>query len=133
LIGNTLVVFERWTLIWWLGIWFFSVSTPMIMAALQVLWIEQIASREQPRYFALRLGLEWWSRIIGFLGLAALADGLVRPMLDWPCWPGWLLESFGSGPGRPMALTLAIGGWVLFLTTISQASSLRAPNHPGNI
>jgi len=124
LIGNALVVFEHLPPIWWLGILLFSLSTPIIMAALQVLWLEQVASRDQPSCFALRFSLEWWSRIVGFVGLSALADVFVGPMLRWQALPGWLASGVGSGPGRPMALTLAIGGWVLLLTTISQASAL---------
>ena len=124
LIGAGLVVFERWWPIWWLGLLVFSSCIPITLAALQSLWLQRVEAGEQPRCFALRLSLEWWARLAGFVGLAALVDGVIRPAVGWPLWPGWLLESLGQGPGRPMAMALGLTGWLLWLTLLRQAAAV---------
>ena len=97
---------------------------PINLAALQVLWLQRVRVPDQPRCFAVRLTLESWARLVGFLGLAALVDGLIRPALSWPIWPVWLLQSLGTGPGRPMAMALSMAGWLLLLTGVRQAAAL---------
>lgn len=124
LIGAGLVVFEQWQPIWWLGVLVFSMGIPINLAALQVLWQQQVSGPDQPRYFAVRLTLESWARLVGFLGLAALVDGLIRPALGWSIWPAWLLQSLGTGPGRPMAMALGLAGWLLLITGLRQAAAL---------
>ena len=130
LIGAGLVVFERWQAIWWLGIVVFSACIPISLSALQLLWQERVGAADQPRCFALRLSLEWWARLLGFLGLAALVDGFIRPALGWSVWPHWLLTNLGQGPGRPMAMGLGLAGWVLLLTLLRQAAELARPQEP---
>ena len=124
LIGAGLVVFEQWQPIWWLGVLVFTVGIPINLAALQVLWLQQVSGPDQPRCFAVRLTLESWARLVGFLGLAALVDGLIRPALSWPIWPVWLLQSLGTGPGRPMAMAIGLAGWLLLLTGARQVAAL---------
>jgi hypothetical protein len=124
LIGSGLVVFEQWQPIWWLGVLAFSVGIPINLAALQVLWQQQVSGPDQPAYFAVRLTLESWARLVGFLGLAALVDGLIRPALSWSIWPAWLLQALGTGPGRPMAMALGLAGWLLLITGLRQAAAL---------
>jgi hypothetical protein len=124
LIGAGLVVFEQWQPIWWLGVLVFTVGIPINLAAVQVLWQQQVSGPDQPRCFAVRLTLESWARLVGFLGLAALVDGLIRPALSWPIWPAWLLQSLGTGPGRPMAMALGLAGWLLLLTGVRQVAAL---------
>lgn len=124
LIGAGLVVFEQWQPIWWLGVLVFSLGIPINLAALQVLWQQQVSKPDQPRCFAVRLTLESWARLVGFLGLAALVDGLIRPALSWPIWQAWMLQSLGTGPGRPMAMALGLAGWLLLLTGVRQAAAL---------
>jgi hypothetical protein len=129
LIGAGLVVFERWQPIWWLGILVFSTGIPISLAALQCIWQQQVSAFDQPRRFAQRLSLEWCARLLGFVGLAALVDGVLRPALSWPHWPGWLEQGLGVGPGRPMALALGLAGWLLLLTGLRQSAALaRAPS-----
>jgi len=130
LIGAGLVVFERWQPVWWLGLIGFSAAIPISLSALQCLWQQRISAAEQPRCFALRLSLEWWARLLGFVGLAALVDGFLRPALGWSFWPQWLLTSLGQGPGRPMAMALGLAGWVLLLTLLRQAAALARPQEP---
>lgn len=129
LIGAGLVVFERWQPIWWLGILVFSTGIPISLAALQCIWQQQVSALDQPRRFAQRLSLEWCARLLGFVGLAALVDGVLRPALSWPLWPGWLVQGLGVGPGRPMAMALGLAGWLLLLTGLRQSAALaRAPS-----
>jgi len=124
LIGAGLVVFEQWQTIWWLGVLVFSVGIPINLAALQVLWQQQVSGADQPSCFAVRLTLESWARLVGLLGLAALVDGLIRPALRWSISPAWLLQVLGTGPGRPMAMALGLAGWLLLLTGVRQAAAL---------
>ena len=124
LIGAGLVVFERWQPIWWLGILAFSAGIPISLSALQCLWQQQVSDLDQPRRFAQRLSLEWCARLLGFVGLAVLVDGFIRPALTWPLWPRWLLAGLGVGPGRPMAMALGLAGWLLLLTGLRQAAAL---------
>jgi hypothetical protein len=124
LIGAGLVVFEQWQPIWWLGIFVFSAGIPVTLAALQVMWQHQVPAGDQPSRFAVRLTLDAWARLLGFVGLAALVDGFIRPALTWSLWPRWLLEALGTGPGRPMAMALGLAGWLLLLTGLRQAAVL---------
>jgi hypothetical protein len=129
LIGAGLVVFERWQPIWWLGVLVFSAGIPISLAALQCLWQQQVSALDQPRRFAQRLSLEWWARLVGFMGLAALVDGFLRPALSWSLWPRWLLDALGVGPGRPMAMAMGLAGWLLLLTGLRQSAALaRGPS-----
>ena len=130
LIGAGLVLFEHWLVIWWLGLLVFSACIPISLSALQCLWQQRVAEPDQPRCFALRLSLEWWARLAGFVGLAALVDGFIRPALGWTLWPTWLLESLGRGPGRPMAMGLGLAGWVLLLTLLRQAAGSGKRGNP---
>jgi hypothetical protein len=131
LIGAGLVVFEYIPPIWWLGIFVFSAGIPISLSGLQCLWQLQVPEADQPSRFALRLFLDSCSRLLGFVGLAALVDGLIRPAVGWSVWPSWLLESLGTGPGRPMAMALGITGWLLLLTGLRQAAALvRATPQP---
>jgi hypothetical protein len=99
------------------------------LAALQCIWQQQVSALDQPRRFAQRLSLEWCARLLGFVGLAALVDGVLRPALSWPLWPGWLVQGLGVGPGRPMAMALGLAGWLLLLTGLRQSAALaRAPS-----
>ena len=130
LIGAGLVVFEHWQPIWWLGLVVFSAAIPISLSALQCLWQQRVDTADQPRCFALRLSLEWWSRLLGFVGLAALVDGVIRPAMGWSFWPQWLLTSLGQGPGRPMAMALGLAGWLLLLTLLRQAAALARSQEP---
>lgn len=124
LIGAGLVVFERVPVVWYLGTLAFSAAIPLNLAALQLLWQQRVSGPEQPGRFAVRLSLDAWSRLLGFVGLAALVDGLIRPALGWSIWPQWLLQSLGTGVGRPMAMALGLCGWLLLLAGIRQAAAL---------
>ena len=124
LIGAGLVVFERLPVVWWLGLLVFSAAIPLNLAALQLLWQQRVSGPEQPGRFAVRLSLDAWSRLLGFVGLAALVDALIRPALAWSIWPQWLLQSLGTGAGRPMAMALGLSGWLLLLAGIRQAAAL---------
>ena len=124
LIGAGLVIFEHWQPIWWLGILVFSAGIPINLAALQVMWQHQVPADHQPSRFAVRLTLDAWARLLGFVALASLVDGLIRPALSWPFWPAWLLQALGTGPGRPMAMALGLAGWLLLLTGLRQAAAL---------
>jgi DHA3 family macrolide efflux protein-like MFS transporter len=122
LIGAGLVVFQHWLMVLWLGIFVFSAALPIALSALQCLWQQEVPAGDQPRRFALRFGLEWMARLMGFGLFAALVDGVIRPALGWPFWPDWLLGGLGIGPGRPMAIGLGLGGWLLLLAGMAQAA-----------
>jgi hypothetical protein len=124
LIGAGLVVFERIPPIWWLGIFVFNAAIPIGLSALQCLWQLHVPEADQPRSFALRLFLDSCARLLGFVCLAALVDGLIRPAVGWAVWPTWLLESLGTGPGRPMAMAMGLTGWLLLLTVLRQSAAL---------
>jgi len=122
LIGAGLVVFQRWLVVWWLGILVFSAALPIALSALQCLWQQEVAAVDQSRCFALRFGLEWMARMMGFGLFALLVDGVIRPALGWPFWPDWLVGGLGVGPGRPMAIGLGLGGWILLVSGMAQAA-----------
>jgi len=124
LMGAGLVVFQGQLVVWLLGVAVFSAGVPISLAAVQGLWQQRIPLEQQPAVFAARYAVEWSARLAGTLLAATLVDLLIRPALRWP-WPSWLLETLGTGAGRPMALGLGATGWLLLLLTAWAAPGLR--------
>ena len=120
LMGAGLVVFEGLLPVWFGGLGLFSLGLPVGLALVQGRWQQLVPVAELPRLLAVRYGLEWLARLAAFSGCALAVDRLLRPALAWPHWPGWLLQSLGSGPGRPMAVALGGLGWILLLATVNQ-------------
>lgn len=115
LMGAGLVVFEDWLAFWYGGLLVFCLLMPMALSALQTRWQQLLPPAELAPLLAQRYRLEWLARLLAFSGSALLVDGLLRPVLAWPHWPGWLIASLGQGPGRPLAVGLGAMGWVLLL------------------
>ena len=120
LMGAGLVTFEHRPVAWFGGLLVFSVALPLALAALQSSWQRLAAPAELPWVLAQRYRLEWLARLAAFAGAVGLVDGVLRPALAWPHWPGWLISSLGQGPGRPLAVGLGAMGWVLLLSWVSQ-------------
>ena len=92
--------------LWFAGVFAFSLGLPVVTAALHQAWVT-LAQREDPsRVFALRYGCEWSSRLLAFLSVSLLVDGLVRPQLE-------LLNAAVSG--QSLALLLSGLGLVVML------------------
>ena len=119
LMGAGLVVFETWIPLWFGGLGLFTLALPVCLAIVQSRWQQLVPVAELPRLLAVRYCLEWLARLAAFSVSALAVDRLLRPALAWPHWPGWLVGSLGTGPGRPMAVALGGLGWVLLLTLIS--------------
>lgn len=120
LMGAGLNVFERWIIVWCCGLLAFTMMLPMVLAALQTRWQSLAPVEELPELLAQRYRLEWGARLIAFALSAPLVDGFLGPALHWSFLPGWLTDSLGDGPGRPMAVGLGALGWVLILVLVSQ-------------
>ena len=88
---------------------------PVVMAALHQAWVELAPREALPRYFALRYGCEWSTRLVAFLAVPLLIDRLLRPAMSWSIWPLWLMDALGTGPGRVMAIAMGGLGWLIVL------------------
>lgn len=124
LMGAGLQVFAHQTLVWLAAVMVFSCGLPVVMAALHQTWVELAPPPALPRYFALRYGCDWGTRLLAFLTVPLLVDQLLRPALLWPSWPAWLPQALGTGPGREMAIGMGGLGWLLVL---GLALSCRGP------
>ena len=91
----------------------FSAALPVVMAALHQAWVTLAPRDALPRYFSLRYGCEWATRLFAFLAVPLLVDFGLSPALEWPVWPSWLTESLGTGQGRVMAIAIGSLGWVI--------------------
>jgi hypothetical protein len=110
--------------VWFAAVAAFGLAVPLVLAALQALWQWQIPPAQQPRLFAGRNSLEACSRLVGLLGISALADRVLPPALWWPHWPSWLPAVLGTGAGRPVAMALGLLGWIMILPVLTQWRSL---------
>jgi MFS family permease len=124
LIGAGLVVFQRWSVVWFAGVFVFSCGLPLAQASLQTIWCSQASPENLPAVLAVRYGCEWMARLCAFVASGVLADRILRPALAWPSLPTWLLETLGEGPGRPMAVGLGAMGWLLIMALWSERREL---------
>jgi len=124
LTGSGLLVFQApggpLAALWFVSVASFALAVPLVLAALQALWQRQIPAALQPRLFAGRYSLEALARLGALLGISALADRVLTPLVQWPHWPGWLLQAVGTGPGRPTAMALGLLGWAVILPLVAQ-------------
>jgi len=124
LTGSGLLVFQApggpLAVLWFVSVASFALAVPLVLAALQALWQRQIPAAMQPRLFAGRYSLEALARLGALLGISALADRVLTPLVQWPHWPGWLLQAVGTGPGRPTAMALGLVGWAVILPLVAQ-------------
>jgi len=124
LTGAGLVVFQArsgpWALVWFGAVVGFALAVPLVLAALQALWQQQIPAPLQPRLFAGRYSLEALARLAALLGISLVADRLLPPLVAWPHWPAWLPEVLGTGPGRPTAMALGLLGWAVIVPLLAQ-------------
>ena len=68
--------------LWFAGVFVFSLGLPVVTAALHQAWVTLAQESDPSRVFALRYGCEWSSRLLAFLCVSLLADGLVGPQLE---------------------------------------------------
>jgi hypothetical protein len=115
LMGAGLQVFAHQTLVWLAAVMVFSSGLPVVMAALHQTWVELAPPSALPRYFALRYGCDWSTRLLAFLTVPLVVDHLLRPALSWPVWPAWLPDALGTTPGREMAIGMGGLGWLIVL------------------
>ncbi|KZR90610.1 Major Facilitator Superfamily protein [Synechococcus sp. MIT S9508] len=124
LMGAGLQAFAHRPVIWFGAVFVFSAALPVVMAALHQAWVTLAPRDSLPRYFSLRYGCEWATRLCAFLAVPLLADYGLRPLLDWPLWPSWLLGSLGTGQGRVMAIGIGSLGWVIVAGLCARRLSL---------
>ena len=113
LMGAGLEIFARQDAIWLGAVMVFGCGLPVVTAALHQAWVELAPREALPRYFSLRYGCEWSTRLVAFFAVPLMVDRLLSPALSWSIWPVWLLEVLGTGPGRVMAI--AMGGLGLLI------------------
>ena len=113
LMGTGLQAFAHRHLVWFGAVLVFSAALPVVMAALHQAWVTLAPREALPRYFSLRYGCEWATRLFAFLAVPLLVDYGLSPALEWPVWPSWLTESLGTGQGRVMAIAIGALGWVI--------------------
>lgn len=113
LMGTGLQAFAHRHLVWFGAVLVFSSALPVVMAALHQAWVTLAPRDALPRYFSLRYGCEWATRLFAFFAVPLLVDNGLSPALRWPLWPSWLTESLGTGEGRVMAIAIGALGWVI--------------------
>ena len=115
LMGSGLQAFADRDRVWMGAVLVFSCGLPVVMAALHQAWVELAPREALPRYFALRYGCEWSTRLVAFLAVPLLIDRLLRPAMSWSIWPFWLMDALGKGPGREMAIAMGGLGWLIVI------------------
>ena len=115
LMGSGLQAFADRDRVWMGAVLVFSCGLPVVMAALHQAWVELAPREALPRYFALRYGCEWSTRLLAFLAVPLLIDRLLRPAMSWSIWPFWLMDALGKGPGREMAIAMGGLGWLIVI------------------
>lgn len=105
--------------IWFLGVGTFNLTVPPVLAAQQSLWQRWVPQADQPAWFSARYGWDWFARLLAVVCSGVLVDRMLQPLLI-ALQSGWL----GDGPGRPMAVALAMVGLLQFAVLASQASVL---------
>ena len=113
LMGAGLQVFAHRPLFWFGAVFVFSAALPVVIAALHQAWVALAPRDALPRYFSLRYGCEWVTRLCAFFGVPLIVDKGLRPALDWHLCPSWLLTSLGTSEGRVMAIAIGGLGWVI--------------------
>ena len=113
LMGAGLDFFADRRVFWFGAVFVFSAALPVVMAALHQAWVTLAPQESLPRYLSLRYGCEWAARFCAFFAVPLLVDNGLRPALDWPLWPSWLLASLGNSQGRVMAIAIGGLGWVI--------------------
>ena len=112
--------FEQLIPAWLFGVGAFNFAVPIVVAALQTLWMNAVPIQQQLGAFAARHALEWAARLFGAAAAAALVDYLMHPLLNTTVLGQW----FGQGVGRAMALTLALVGLVQLAVVAFQTPAL---------
>ena len=105
LVGAGLQWCQDTTWIWLLGVALFNLAVPPVLAAQQSLWHHWVPASQQRAWFAARYAWDWLARLVCIACLGGLVDRWVQPLLQTWAWP-WL----GQGPGRSLAVTLALVG-----------------------
>lgn len=127
LMGAGLQVFAHQSVVWLGAVLVFSSGLPVVMAALHQAWVELAPRAALPRYFALRYGCDWSTRLLAFLMVPLVVDRLLRPALSWPMWPAWLPDALGTAPGREMAIGVGGLGWLIVLGLLFRSCCLPSP------
>lgn len=112
--------FEHLLPLWLLGAAAFNFAVPINTAALQTLWQVSVPLAEQVPCFASRNVFDWGARLMAVLLAGTLADHGVPAALQ----PGGVLAWAGAGPGRPMAVLLALMGLGQLLLLLWQGPRL---------
>ena len=136
LMGAGLQVFAHRPVFWFGAVLVFSAALPVVIAALHQAWVALAPRDALPRYFSLRYGCEWATRLCAFFGVPFLVDNGLRPALDWPLWPSWFLASLGTSQGRVMAIAIGGLGWVIVAGLLWQSLCLgpkRFTGQPQNL
>lgn len=119
LCGAALQWCEGTAWIWFLGVGAFNLAVPPVLAAQQSLWQRWVPQALQPAWFSARYGWEWFARLLAVVASGVLVDRLMQPLLI-RLQVGWL----GHGPGRPMAVALAVMGVLQLAVVAAHASVL---------
>ena len=127
LMGAGLQIFAHQGVVWLGAVLVFSSGLPVVMAALHQAWVELAPRAALPRYFALRYGCDWSTRLLAFLTVPLVVDRLLRPALSWPVWPAWLPDALGTAPGREMAIGMGGLGWLIVLGLLFRRCCLSPP------
>lgn len=109
LLGAALQWCQSTAWLWFAGVALFNLAVPPVLAAQQCLWHSWVAPEQQPAWFSARYAWDWLARLLAVGVSGVVVDRLLQPLLrGW----GWLLPWLGSGPGRAMAVSLALVGGV---------------------
>ncbi len=129
LMGAGLQSFADHSLIWFLGVLFFSFGLPIVMSSIQQAWSQLAPEQDLPKVFALRYTFEWSARLLAFMTVSIAVDRVLTPILNWSYLPFWVQSSLGVGDGRVIAVALGGIGWVLALASWSQIKNLGVFNY----
>ena len=108
-------------LVWAMGIFFWTITDPLVMGSSQSIWQSKVPPDMQGRVFSVRFFIALVGSLPAMLIAGPLADHVFEPMMKDATGPlTWLV---GSGPGAGMGLLIVISGVIGVIATIMVYSS----------
>ena len=120
-LGTIVLGLNGGLIVWAMGIFFWSITDPLIMGSSQSIWQSKVPPDIQGRVFSVRFFIALVGALPAMLIAGPLADHFFEPLMMDATGPlAWLV---GSGPGAGMGLLIVISGVIGVIVTVLAYSS----------